>query len=176
MIKNCRIFFLISILFTSVALGQLDGFKFYEFPKDSLLHIAREIIETDITCTFISVDENNQPQARILASFPIEDDWVVWVGTSTNSRKVSQVKNNSNVMIFFYDPKGRSYVSIAGSGKIVNNPELKKKYWKEGWTKYYKNPETDYVLIKVIPERIEICSYKHKLFWDDTGKPAFVEF
>jgi len=51
MIKNCRIIFLISILFSSVALGQLDGFKFYELPKDSLLHIAKEIIETDIATT-----------------------------------------------------------------------------------------------------------------------------
>ena len=176
MIKNCRIIFLISILFSSVALGQLDGFKFYELPKDSLLHIAKEIIETDITCTFISVDKDNKPQARILASFPIEDDWVIWVGTSTKSRKVSQVKNNPNVMIFYYDPKGRSYVSIAGNGEIVNDPELKKKYWKESWKKYYKNPETDYVLIKTTPKRLEICSYKHKLFWDDTGKPAYVEF
>ncbi len=164
------------VFLTSVILGQLEGFKFKELPKGSLLSIAKEIITTDNTCTFITVDKENKPQARILAYFPPEEDWVIWLGTSTNSRKVSQVKNNNQVMVFFYDTGGRSYVSVAGKGEIVDDPELKRKYWKEGWKKYYKNPETDYVLIKVIPERLEICSYKHKLFWDETGKPAFVKF
>ena len=39
------------------------------------------------------------------------------------------------------------------------------------------DPEKDYVLIEVTPERLEICSFKHRLFWDPiTGLPAFVEF
>ena len=176
MLNICKIGFALLVLFSSLTLGQLDGFKFTDIPKDSLLNIAKEIIETDMTCTFITVDENNKPQARILANFPIEDDWIVWMGTFPHSRKVSQVKNNSNVMVFFYDPKGRSYVSIAGIAEIINNPEFMKKYWKDSWKKYQKNTETDYVLIKTTPKRLEICSYKHKLCWDETGKPAFIEF
>ena len=69
-----------------------------------------------------------------------------------------------------------SYVSVAGIARVVDDSKLKKKYWKGGWKVYYPNPETDYILIEVTPERLEICSFKHKLFWDSTGKPAFVEF
>ena len=94
-----------SMIFSSVVWGQPERFKFRDLPKDSLLTIALEIIKTDRVCTFITVDENSKPQARILAYFPPGDDWTIWLGTSTNSRKVAQVKNNSNVMIFFYDPK-----------------------------------------------------------------------
>ena len=169
------LFFLISIIFTNI-IGQTRNIEFRDLPKDSLLIIARKIIETDITCTFITVDEKHQPQARVLAYFPPEDDWIIWLGTSTNSRKIKQVKNNPSVMVFYYDQKGRSYVSIAGKAKIVNDPELKKKYWKDGWKVYYPNPEKDYVLVKVIPEKMEICSYKYKLFWDEEGKPGFIEF
>ena len=176
MLKLFRVIFLFTILISSVVLGQQGSFKFRELPKDSLLSIALEIIKTDRTCTFITVDDDGKPQARILAYFPPEDDWKIWLGTSTTSRKVAQAKNNPNVMIFFYDPKGRSYVSVAGKARIVSDSELKKKYWKEGWKKYYPDPEKDYILIEVSPERLEICSFKHKLFWDSTGKPAFVEF
>lgn len=168
--------FLFLILITSIVWGQLEGFKFQNLSKDSLLIIAREIIETDITCTFITVDKENKPQARVLAYFPPEDDWVIWMGTSTSSRKVAQVKNNHQVMVFFYDTEGRSYVSIAGKAEIINDPRFKIKYWKESWKAYYPDPERDYVLIKVTPERMEICSYKYKLFWDSTGKPAYIEF
>jgi len=176
MYEFIRVSLLIVILFSSVVLGQLEGFKFRELPKDSLLAIANEIINTNRTCTFITVDKEDKPQARTLAFFPPEDDWKLWFGTSTNSRKVAQVENNPNVMVFFYDPKGRSYVSVAGNARVVNEAELKKKYWREGWKKYYPNPEKDYVLIEVTPDRMEICSFKHKLFWDATGKPAFVKF
>ena len=176
MLKTLRIVFFSVAIFSSIVWSQFEGKKFRELPKDSLLAIALEIIQTDKVCTFITVDQDDKPQARILAYFPPEDDWKIWVGTSTNSRKVAQVKNNPNAMIFFYDPKGRSYVSIAGKARVVSDSELKKKYWKEGWKVYYPDPEKDYILIEVTPARLEICSFKHKLYWDSTGKPAFVEF
>ena len=56
------LFFLISIIFTNI-IGQTRNIEFRDLPKDSLLIIARKIIETDITCTFITVDEKHQPQA-----------------------------------------------------------------------------------------------------------------
>ncbi len=108
--------------------------------------------------------------------FPPEENMVIWLGTSTESRKVKQIKNNPNVMVFYYDTKGRSYVSLAGKARLVNDPEKKARYWKKSWTRYCPDPDKDYILIEVTPERLEICSYKYKLFWDSSGKPAFVEF
>ncbi|MDX1701571.1 MAG: pyridoxamine 5'-phosphate oxidase family protein, partial [Melioribacteraceae bacterium] len=145
MIKSVKNLLLLFLSVSSFNIAQLDGFEFRELPRDSLFTIAREIIKTDRTCTFITVDEEGKPRARTLAYFPPEDDWKIWLGTSTNSRKVSQIKNNPNTMIFFYDPKGRSYVSVAGAARIVDDPELKRKYWKDGWKVYYPNPETDYI-------------------------------
>jgi len=144
--------------------------------RDSLLTIARAIIDSDRACTFITVDESGNPQARIMSVFQPEENMVIWLGTSTNSRKVKQIKNNPNVMVFYFDTKGRSYVSIAGQARIVNDPGKKAHYWRKGWTRYYPDPEKDYILIEVTPERMEICSYKYKLFWDSDGQPAFIEF
>ena len=75
-----------------------------------------------------------------------------------------------------YDTKGHSYVSIAGQARLVNDSEKKAHYWKKSWTRYFPDPEKDYILIEVTPERLEICSYKYKLFWDSKGLPAFIEF
>jgi general stress protein 26 len=176
MFKLARIISVLLLLVSSVSIGQLEGFKFQELSKDSLLKIANEVIKTQRTCTFITVDEYGKPQARVLAYFPPEDDWKIWLGTSTNSRKVMQVKNNPNVIVFYFDPEGGSYVSIAGKAQIINDPELKKEYWKDEWKVFYPNPEKDYVLIEVAPVHLEICSFKYKLFWDSSLKPAFVDF
>ena len=147
-----------------------------EISRDSLLTIANTIIDSARSRTFITVDENGKPQARTMYVFPPDENMVVWLGTSTGSRKVKQIKNNPNVMVFYFDTKGRSYVSIAGQARLVNDPEKKAHYWKKSWTRYFPDPEKDYILIEVTPKRMEICSYKYKLFWDSKGLPAFIEF
>ena len=147
-----------------------------EIAQDSLLTVAHAIIDSAQCHILITVDENGKPQARTMSVFPIEDNMVIWLGTSTESRKVKQIKNNPNVMVYYYDTKGHSYVSIAGKARLVNDHEKKTHYWKKSWTRYYPDPEKDYILIEVTPERMEICSFKYKLFWDSEGLPAFIEF
>ena len=144
--------------------------------RDSLLTIANTIIDSSSCHMLITVDENGKPQARSMSAFPPDENMVIWLGTSTNSRKVKQIKNNPNVMVFYYDTKGYSYVSIAGQARIVNDSEKKAHYWKKNFTRYFPDPTKDYILIEVIPERMEICSHKYKLFWDSNWRPAFIEF
>jgi len=147
-----------------------------EISRDSLLTVAHIIIDSAPSRTLVTVDEYGKPQARIMSAFPPEENMVIWLGTSTNSRKVKQIKNNPNVMVFYSDPEGGSYVSVAGQARLVDDPEKKAHYWKEGWTRFYPDPEKDYILIEVTPERLEVCSFKYKLFWDSAGKPAFLEY
>lgn len=171
------IFILVILLISSSLMAQELLVKDRpEISRDSLLTVARTIIDSSPSRTLVTVDEYGKPQARIMSVFPPEENMVIWLGTSTNSRKVKQIKNNPNVMVFYSDPEGGSYVSVAGQARIVDDPEKKAHYWKEGWTRFYPDPEKDYVLIEVTPERLEVCSFKYKLFWDSTGKPAFVEF
>ncbi|MFC2134905.1 pyridoxamine 5'-phosphate oxidase family protein [Bacteroidota bacterium] len=171
------IFVLVIILISSSLMAQELLVKDRpEISRDSLLTVARTIIDSARSRTLVTVDENGKPQARTMSPFPPEENMVIWLGTSTNSRKVKQIKNNPNVMVFYYDTKGASYVSIAGQARIVDDPEKKSHYWKKSWTRFYPDPEKDYILIEVTPERLEICSFKYKLFWDSAGRPAFVEF
>jgi len=176
--KAMYFFPLFVIIFSifSISAQELPNFAFQKLSRDSLLILARTVIDSAQCKILITVDENGKPQARTMSPFPPEDNMVIWLGTNPRSRKVKQIKNNPNVMVYYYDTKSYSYVSVAGQVRIVNDPENKTRYWKKGWTKFYPDPEKDYTLIKVIPKRLEICSFKYKLFWDSTGKPAFVEF
>ena len=174
--KKFYIFLIISFLVSSAIAQENQFFAQKEIPKDSLLTLARTIIKSAQSQTLITVDENGKPQARIMSKILPEDNMVIWLGTSPRSRKVQQIKHNPNVMVFYYETKGLSYVSVAGKARIVNDADKKKQYWKEGWEKYYPDPDKDYVLIEVTPERIEMVSYKYNLFWDSNGKPHFIEF
>lgn len=147
-----------------------------EIPRDSLLTYARIIVDSSNSHVLITVDETGIPHARTMSPFPPEDDWTIWLGTFPTSRKVKQIKNNPNVVVFYYDSESHSYVNLTGTARLVNNPDLKAKYWKKGWKRFYPDREKDYVLIEVTPKKIEICSFKYNLLWDEKGIPPVVEF
>jgi general stress protein 26 len=147
-----------------------------EISRDSLLTYARMIVDSAKCRVFITVDGDGKPSAREMSPFPPEDNWVIWLGTFPTSRKVKQIKNNPNVVVFYYDTKGMSYVSVSGKATLVNDPDLKAKYWKEGWKRFYPDRDTQYILIELTPERLEVCSFKYDLLWSPEGLPASVEF
>jgi general stress protein 26 len=169
---------LVILLFSasSLLVQEVKGQAYQPLSRDSLLSAARTIIDSSSCRIFITVDENGKPHAREMSPFPIEKNWVIWLGTSQGSRKTKQIQNNPNVIVYYYEPKGYSYVSVAGKARLVNDSDKKAKYWVEGWQRYYPDREKNYILIEVTPENMEIVSYKYKIFWDSKGAPQSVDF
>ncbi len=148
-----------------------------EISRDSMLSVANTIMEGAKCRVLVSVDEDGKPHAREMDPFPPEDGLVIWFATNPKTRKVKQIKNNPNVAVFYYDTKASSYVSINGKAHLVNDPAEKEVHWKEYWKRYYPDREKDMILIKVIPERLELVSYKYKIFWTtDSFLPHYIEF
>jgi general stress protein 26 len=147
-----------------------------EVSRDSLLTYAWMIVDSSDSHVLVTVDETGKPHARTMSPFTPEEDWTIWLGTFPTSRKAQQIKNNPNVVVFYYDSKSFSYVNVSGTARLVNDPDLKAKYWKEGWKRFYPDRVTDYILIEVTPERLEVCSFKYNLLWDKDGIPPSVEF
>jgi general stress protein 26 len=147
-----------------------------EISRDSLLTYARMIVDSSNSRVLITVDETGKPRARTMSPFTPEDNWIIWLGTFPTSRKVKQIKNNPNVVVFYYDSESFSYVNVSGTARLVNDVDLKAKYWKESWKRYYPDRDKDYILVEVTPERLEVCSFKYRLLWDKDGIPPSVEF
>jgi general stress protein 26 len=159
-----------------LVIAQNEQFTQREIPRDSLLMYARTIIDSAKCRVLISVDETGKPQARTMSQFTPEDNWAIWLGTFPASRKVKQIQKNPNVVVYYYDTKGMSYVSISGKAQLINDPILKAKYWVEGWKVFYPDRDKDYILIEVTPEKLEVCSFIYNLFWKSDGTPLSVEF
>lgn len=176
--KYCALIISLIVLLLSInCYGQTTQFPpLREISRDSLLIYARTIIDSSESHVLVTVDEEGKPQARTMSPFQPEEDWIIWLGTFPTSRKVKQIQNNPNVVVFYYDSESKSYVSVSGIAQIVNDPALKDKYWRGGWKMFYPDKETQYVLIKVTPVKMEICSFKYNLLWDTDGRPAHVEF
>jgi len=138
---------------------------------------AREIIQASGKCALITLDERGLPQARTMDPFEPESDFTIWLATNPKSRKVNQIRNNPNVTLYYADKNDNGYVSIYGVAELVNDQMEKDKRWKAEWEDFYPNRTDGYLLIKVIPFRIEFINYKAGHAGDSiTWQPEIVLF
>ena len=137
-----------------------------ELLNDTLTNAAREIMSAAGTCTLITLDDEGRPRARVMDAFLPEDDFTVWFGTNPKSRKVTQIKNDSRVTLFYLDQDASGYVMIHGRAQIVDDPIEKQKWWKDGWEAFYPNREEAFVLISVSPDWMEVLSNTRNIIGD----------
>ena len=161
---NKRILFLLlAISFNSqVMLSQ----SVQSDPDARMLAAARTIIDNAPSCALISLDEDGLSRVRAMDPFKPEDDFTIWFGTNSYSAKVQQIKSKPNVSLYYLDSDNTGYVIIQGKAEIVDDPELKSKYWKEEWKDFYPDYPDAYSLIKVQPEWLEVISEKDEILGD----------
>ena len=126
----------------------------------AIIETSNEIIDSAYYCTLISIDKNGQPRARVMEPFKPDDNYEIWLATNPKSRKVQQIKNNSKSTVNYFNKAELSYVSLMGNAFIVNDETIKSQKWKEGWEQHYKNKKEAYILIRFVPESLELVSYK----------------
>lgn len=148
-----------------------------EINRDTMLVAAREIISQTTYCGLVTVDSNGQPQVRTMNPFPVSDDLVIWFATARSSRKEGELKANPKVAVYFADHiTAKGYVNISGKAEVIDDKELLQKMKRDYWDGI-PNWQDIFVLIKIVPERLEVINYKHKLNNDPlTFKAPSIEF
>lgn len=176
--KNNQAYIIVLILVLSGLFSStgLYGQK-QQLSADSILSAARSIMSQTNYCALVTVDSVGQPQTRTMNPFPNSEGFVIWFATSRNSDKVKEIRNNNKVTVYYADhAKGNGYVSLTGTATVIDDKELllkmKRAYW-EG----IPNWEQIFVLIKILPEKLEVINYKSGALNDPiTFKAPFVIF
>jgi general stress protein 26 len=125
-----------------------------------LVAAAREIMAAQTYCALVTIDETGRPQVRTMNPFPPEDDMTVWFATNTRSRKVREMRRDPRVALYYSDhAKAIGYVQIAGHAVLIDDRQeiLKRKraYWDQAFPGLQ-----NLVLVKVVPERLDVLNYK----------------
>ena len=145
--------------------------------KNKLISAAREIMVSASTCALITLDKEGRSRVRTMDPFSPENDLTVWFGTNSKSRKVNQIKQDQRVTLYYLDSDASGYVMLYGLAELVNDQSEKEKRWKDEWEDFYPNNKEDYLLIKVVPEWIEISSVKRGIVGDTiTWQPQSIVF
>lgn len=147
--------------------------------RAKLITVAKDVIQKARYCTFVTSGDDGYPQARVVDPFAPEEDLTVWLATNPITRKVAQIKQNSQVSLLYFDRASLSYVTLLGKAELIDDPAEKAKRWKEDWAAFYKdkNRGADYLLIRVKPRRLELVSPAQGFAGDpQTWRPAILDF
>ncbi len=127
--------------------------------RDDVLTAARAIMEEARFCGLVTLDAQGAPRVRTMDPFPPGDDMTVWLGTNRQSRKVAEIQGDGRVALYYAAPDESGYVSLLGRARLVDDESEKAARWKPEWEAFYPDRAADYLLIEVVPERIEVVDY-----------------
>jgi len=127
---------------------------------EAAIAAAREIMGLQKYCALITVDAAGQPQIRTMNPFPPEEDLTVWIATNSRCRKVQEIRDHSQVSLYYADHSNASgYVVLTGQAVLVDEMDEKLKRKRDYWDQSF--PDWNYlILIKVVPEKLEVLNYE----------------
>lgn len=114
-----------------------------------------------------SVDDNGFPNIKVM--FPTKNRQtikVIYFSTNTSSRRVAQFRKNAKASVYFLDKENFKGVMLTGIMEVLEQQEIKSRFWNEGDEQYYSLGETDpdYCILKFTAEK---GRYYHNLHSDD---------
>jgi general stress protein 26 len=161
---------------TTTASAQQDK-KTTPPTQAEILAAAREVMTAQQYCALVTLDDTGAPAIRTMNPFPPDEAMVVWMATNIHSRKVAQIRKDPRVSLY-YANHGTAIGEVAVTGKAVLVADMaevlkrKRAYWDQAFPGL-----KDIVLIKVIPERIDVVNYSKGMSNDPvTFKAVSVTF
>jgi general stress protein 26 len=112
-----------------------------------------EIIKKNDTAMMTTLSEGKLV-SRPMSYQEAEEDGNLWFITKRDTEKADELLEDNRVNVSF---SKEGYVSISGTGQLVDDLELKKKYWNKAMDAFLKTTYDDpnVVLIKVEAESAE---------------------
>lgn len=135
-------------------------------PRDTLLAVARDIIDAARYCGLVTTVEGGMTRVRAMDPFSPESDMTIWMGTNRETRKVKEIEGEPRVTLYYAAPDGSGYVTIFGTATLVDEAEEKAARWKPEWESFYQDPASEYLLIQVTPHRLEVIDYSRGIVGD----------
>jgi len=119
-----------------------------------------------------TIDENGFPSTRAMLNLRNKKDYsylnalykaeknplVVYLTTNTSSTKLTEIQKNSKACLYFCEVQTFHGVLLQGTVEIVTDNKLRKAAWTKGWEMYYPAGDSDYTLLRFVPNKLKTYS------------------
>jgi general stress protein 26 len=139
----------------------------FKVDEKEIREICLDLVETGWPAYLTTVDEKGFPQTRAMFNlqnrerFPKliplfekhRENYTIIFSTNTSSTKIEDIKSRPAASVYFCKPEVWQGVMFGGELEIVEDSELKKKMWHDGWERYYPQgyDDPDHTVLRLVP-------------------------
>ncbi len=136
--------------------------------NDELKKASVELIETTQAAYLTTMGPDGYPHTRAMLNlrnreqYPNQvhlfaqhqDDLMIYFSTNTLSRKIREIKSNPRASVYYCHPEQFHGLTLIGDIEIVDDSEIRKALWNEGWERYYPQgpDDPDHTVLRLYPK------------------------
>ena len=116
-----------------------------------------------------TIDKNGFPATRAMLNLRNKRDFphlaalykaernplTVYLTTNTSSAKFAEIQQNAKACLYYCEAGAFHGVLLQGTIEIVADNELRRKAWMKGWEVYYPAGDSDYTLLRFVPNKLK---------------------
>ncbi|MDR1809882.1 MAG: pyridoxamine 5'-phosphate oxidase family protein [Prevotella sp.] len=128
-----------------------------------------KVMESASFVELTTIDRNGFPSTRAMLNLRNKQQYphlavlyeaeinplTVYLTTNTSSEKFGEIRQNTKACLYYCEPHAFHGVLLQGTVEIVTDNELRQKAWQKGWETYYPKGDSDYTLLRFVPERLK---------------------
>jgi general stress protein 26 len=132
------------------------------------LKVMESLSVVDLT----TIDKNGFPSTRAMLNLRNKHEYpslpalyeleknplTVYLTTNTSSEKIGEIQQNGNACLYFCNSQAFHGVLLQGTVEIVTDKELRQKVWQKDWEIYYPEGDSDYSLLRFVPNKLKVYS------------------
>ena len=102
---------------------------------------------------------NKQEYPHLAALYESEQNpLTVYLTTNTSSEKFTEIRQNTKACLYYCEAPVFHGILLQGTVEIVTDNEIRQKAWQEGWEMYYPAGDSDYTLLRFVPNQLKVYS------------------
>ena len=102
---------------------------------------------------------NKQEYPHLAALYKSEDNpLTVYLTTNTSSEKFTEIRQNTKACLYYCEAHAFHGVLLQGTIEIITDKEIRQRAWQKGWEIYYPAGDSDYTLLRFVPNTLKIYS------------------
>ncbi|WP_058300697.1 pyridoxamine 5'-phosphate oxidase family protein [Gorillibacterium timonense] len=111
--------------------------------QETAKQLARELMNDSKFAMVGSNGEEGFPHIKSMIKIETEGLRKVWFSTNTSSKRVAQFRANPKASVYFTDQVKWTGLMLVGHMEVLDDPEIKERFWSDGCEIYYPLGVTD---------------------------------
>jgi general stress protein 26 len=102
---------------------------------------------------------NRQRYPHMVALHEMEENpLTVFLTTNASSEKVTEIQQDPRACLYYCEYQNFHGILLQGMVEIVTDKTIRQKVWQKGWEVYYPKGDSDYVLLRFVPNKLKVYS------------------